>query len=235
VKTDYCFYGGIYRNVWLRVTDPTYISSIVWKTPSVSRDSAELALTAKIANTTPQARQLMVVHEIVDPQGRMVRSISAPVTVAANTTESIAAAGTVERPLLWSPDSPNLYRIRTALHDGFAMIDVVQNPLGFRWFKFDPQRGFFLNGERVQIQGTNWHQSYPGMGNALPNSRHVKDMELIREMGANFWRTSHYPHAPATLEASDRLGLMVLKNCQSTRKSATPTSTSATCPRWRRR
>ena len=90
-----------------------------------------------------------------------------------------------------------------------AILTRVENPLGFRWFKFDPQRGFFLNGKRVQIQGTNWHQSYPGMGNALPNSRHVKDMELIKEMGVNFWRTSHYPHDPATMEASDRLGLMV--------------------------
>jgi beta-galactosidase len=85
----------------------------------------------------------------------------------------------------------------------------VDNPLGFRWFRFDPQRGFFLNGQRVQIQGVNWHQCYPGMGNALPNSRHWKDMELIREMGCNFWRTSHYPHDPATMDASDRLGLMV--------------------------
>ncbi len=209
VKTDYCFYGGIYRNVWLRITDPIYVSSVVWKTPSVSRESAELALTAEVRNTTPQARQLTVVHEIVDPQGRVVRSISAPVALAANTTASVAAVDTVERPLLWSPDSPSLYGIRTTLRDGSATIDAVRNPLGFRWFKFDPQRGFFLNGQRVQIQGTNWHQSYPGMGNALPNSRHVKDMELIREMGANFWRTSHYPHAPATMEASDRLGLMV--------------------------
>ena len=209
VKTDYCFYGGIYRNVWLRVTDSTYLSSVVWETPSVSRGSAELALTAKIANTTERARQLTVVHEIVDPEGQVVRSISAPVKAAANRKISATGAGTVERPLLWSPDSPNLYRIRTTLRDGAATIDAVDNPLGFRWFKFDPQRGFFLNGQRVQIQGTNWHQSYPGMGNALPNSRHVKDMELIREMGANFLRTSHYPHAPATLEASDRLGLMV--------------------------
>src|ERR1017187_2852020 len=191
----------------IRIRSPSSRPS-AW-TPSVSRESAELALTAEIRNTTRQARQLTVVHEIVDPQGRIVRSISAPVTLAANTTASVAAAASVERPLLWSPDSPSLYGIRTALRDGSATIDAVQNPLGFRWFKFDPQRGFFLNGQRVQLQGTNWHQSYPGMGNALPNSRHFKDMELIREMGANFWRTSHYPHAPATLEASDRLGLMV--------------------------
>jgi len=209
VKTDYFFYGGIYRNVWLRITDPTYLTSVVWTTPSVSRESATLTLNATVANTTPQARQLTVVHEIVDPNGQVVRSISTPLTVAANSTASVVGSGTVEQPLLWSPDAPNLYHIRTALHDGAATIDAIQNPLGFRWFKFDPQKGFFLNGQRVQIQGTNWHQSYPGMGNALPDSRHVKDMELIREMGANFWRTSHYPHAPATLEASDRLGLMV--------------------------
>ena len=82
----------------------------------------------------------------------------------------------------------------------------VQIPLGFRLFRFDPEAGFLLNGKRVQIQGVNRHQSYPGMGNALPDSRQWKDMQLIRDMGANFWRTSHYPPAPVTMDASDKLG-----------------------------
>jgi beta-galactosidase len=209
VKSDYSFYGGIYRDVWLRVTDPVSVDEVFWTTPSVSRESAELKLASKVANRTAAARRLTLVQEIIDPQGKQVKSISNEVTVAPGAIAGFTATGTLEKPLLWSPDSPNLYRIRTSLRDGLSIIDAVENPLGFRWFKFDPQKGFFLNGDRVQIQGTNWHQFYPGMGSALPNSRHVKDMEMIREMGANFWRTSHYPHAPATMDASDRLGLMV--------------------------
>ena len=87
----------------------------------------------------------------------------------------------------------------------------MEIPLGLRWFRFDAQRGFLLNGKRLQLQGTTWHQSYPGLGNALPNSRHVNDVEMMCEMGVNFFRTSHYPHDPAVMDACDRLGMLVLE------------------------
>jgi beta-galactosidase len=210
VKTDYCFYGGIYRAVWLRVSSPVYLSQVYWVTPTVNELAAQTTVHSEVTNTTAQAGQYTLLQEIFDPEGHVVQTATTLVRVAAGahavvTQEKIQ----VEHPRLWAPDTPEVYRLRTSLKEGGRVLDAVENPLGFRWFKFDPQNGFFLNGKRVQIQGTNWHQSYPGMGDALPNSRHVKDMEVIREMGANFWRTSHYPHAPATLEASDRLGLMV--------------------------
>ncbi|HEV2492484.1 MAG TPA: glycoside hydrolase family 2 TIM barrel-domain containing protein [Terriglobia bacterium] len=210
VKTDYTFYGGIYRDAWLRLCEPTYVAEVIWTTPAVSQQSAEVQLESRIVNKTSQTRELTVVHEILDPHHRSIKTISSPVRVTPGGTAAITQrTGSLDNPLLWAPDSPNLYRIKTSLREGEILVDLVENPLGFRSFKFDPQQGFLLNGTRVQIQGTNWHQCYPGMGNALPNSRHVKDMELIRGMGANFWRTSHYPHDPATIEASDRLGLMV--------------------------
>ena len=210
VKTDYSFYGGIYRYVWLRITEPTYVSEVYWSTPQVSAEAAQLSLRSRIVNNTAAPVSLTVVQEIFDPHSRLAKTLSSPVKISPGEATVVnQESGPINNPQLWAPDHPHLYRIRTSLRDGDRVVDVLENPLGFRWFKFDPQNGFFMNGERVQIQGTNWHQSYPGMGNALPNSRHVKDMEMIRAMGANFWRTSHYPHAPATLEASDRLGLMV--------------------------
>jgi len=209
VKTDYSFYGGIYRDVWLRITEPIYVASVAWITPSVSRELAELTLRCRIVNTLSQARKLTLSHEVVDPRGRVVQAGSAEVYAPSGETETIQKIPPIRHPLLWSSASPNLYLIRTWLKDGGTNLDDVENPLGFRWFRFDPQKGFFLNGERVPIQGVNWHQSYPGMGNALPNSRHIKDIEMMKEMGVNFWRTSHYPHDVATLDASDRLGLMV--------------------------
>ena len=149
-------------------------------------------------------------QEVFDPRNQLVFTANSDLRLELGKTEVVVKnGGLLKSPLLWSPESPHLYRISSSLREGARSLDRVENPLGFRWFKFDPQRGFFLNGKRVQIQGTNWHQSYPGMGNALPNSRHAKDMELIKGMGANFWRTSHYPHDVATMEASDRLGLMV--------------------------
>jgi beta-galactosidase len=210
VKTDYTFYGGVYRDVWLRFSEPTYVSEVTWLTPSVSEDAAALKIESRLVNRSFAAKELTLVQDVLDPRGEQIKSVSMPVRIPPrDTVEVTQDGGTVTNPLLWSPDTPNLYRLRTSLHEGARLVDTVENPLGFRWFKFDPQRGFFLNGKRVQIQGTNWHQVYPGMGNALPNSRHAKDMEIIRAMGVNFWRTSHYPHDPTTMEASDRLGLMV--------------------------
>jgi beta-galactosidase len=210
VKTDYNFYGGLYRDVWLRVTDPVSISTVEWVTPSVSTEKAALRIRTLVSNQTDASRRVVVMHEILDPDGRVADTFSESLDAPPRgTLTSEAGPRNIAGPRLWSPDAPNLYTVRTTLRDGARVLDVMETPLGFRWFRFDPQSGFFLNGKRVQIQGTNWHQSYPGMGNALPNSRHWKDMSLIREMGANFWRTSHYPHDPATIDASDRLGLMV--------------------------
>ncbi|MGA2073133.1 MAG: glycoside hydrolase family 2 TIM barrel-domain containing protein [Terriglobia bacterium] len=209
VKTDYTFYGGIYRDVWLRITQPTYISDVIWHTPSVSESAATLQIRSRLVNETSGARELTLVQEVLNPQGEIIKTFSHPARVSPHEPLEVTQDATVEEPLLWSPETPNVYRVRSSLRAGTELVDTVENPLGFRWFKFDPQRGFFLNGKRVQVQGTNWHQVYPGMGNALPNSRHVLDMEIMRAMGVNFWRTSHYPHDPATMESSDRLGLMV--------------------------
>ena len=209
VKTDYNFYGGIYRDVWLQITNPVYSSQVVWKTPSVSSQSATLLLHTVVQNKSSSSAQPMLVQQIIDPDNKLVASASRPISIAAGAVAEIDQTIPLHNPRLWSPDTPNVYSIVTVLQNGSQPIDSLKNPLGFRWFHFDPDRGFYLNGQRLQIQGVNWHQSYPGMGNALPNSRHWADMKLIRDMGANFWRTSHYPHDPATIDASDRLGLMV--------------------------
>jgi beta-galactosidase len=211
VKTDYSFYGGIYRDVWLRITETTFVSDIFWRTPTVNYTAAEVEFHCQITNLASHPVEATLMQEILDADGKPAWSpVTMRVTISAGQTETfVQSNGPLKEPKLWSPQAPNLYVIRTSLTEGSRVLDVTETPLGFRWFRFDPEQGFFLNGKRVQIQGTNWHQSYPGMGNALPKSRHVKDMEMIRDMGANFWRTSHYPHNVATIEASDRLGLMV--------------------------
>ena len=230
VKTDYTFYGGIYRDVWLRISEPSYVSDVVWFTPRVDEQAAELRLRSLVANQASEAVDLTLVQEVFDPQGGLVKSFSTAVRVPPGKTQEVMQdGGRVANPLLWSPDAPHLYRIRTTLLDGSRPMDMVENPLGFRWFKFDAQQGFFLNGKRVQLQGTTWHQSYPGMGDALPNSRHVKDMEIIRAMGVNFWRTSHYPHDPATMESSDRLGLMVWEELPINKEIGNPPEYIANC------
>jgi beta-galactosidase len=152
VKTDYSFYGGIYRDVWLRITDPVLISSVYWTTPAVDSQKAALQLHALVKNTTNSSRQLSLLQEVIDPEQKVVASISRSVLAAAGAAVQIDQSTELANPQLWSPDTPNLYTIRSTLRDGAQTLDIVENPLGFRWFRFDPQKGFFLNGKRLQIQ-----------------------------------------------------------------------------------
>ncbi|MGJ5818988.1 glycoside hydrolase family 2 TIM barrel-domain containing protein [Paludibaculum fermentans] len=212
VKTDLTFYGGIYRDAWLRITAPVHLSEVYWLTPKVSADSAEIEIHSKIDNQTSRAASLKVIHEIIDPQGAVAAKVETSAAIPANKRgHALTQHLRLAQPKLWSPDDPNLYKLRTTLLDSAAAGDLHEAPIGFRWFHFDARQGFFLNGRRLQLRGTTWHHSYPGLGSALPNSRHVKDMELIKEMGCNLFRTSHYPHDPAVMEACDRLGLLVLE------------------------
>jgi beta-galactosidase len=210
VKTDLDFYGGIYRSVWLEITGTTYISDMDWTTPHVSAATAQTDFRSRVINQSRRALQLTLTQQILDPKGIQVGSVVTPLTIGAGDTKTLTqSVGALDSPQLWSPETPNLYHIRTSLSDGSRLLDMRETPLGYRWYRFDPQQGFFLNGKRVQIRGTNLHQSYPGMGSAVPTSRSIKDMEMVHDMGVNFWRTSHYPHDEATMDASDRLGLMV--------------------------
>ncbi|MCX6621369.1 MAG: DUF4982 domain-containing protein [Acidobacteria bacterium] len=207
VKTDLTYYGGIYREAWLRFSEPVYLSELFWRTPAVSASSAEVQLHSAVSNSNGQSGRLALRAEILDAEGK----VAASGVVAPGGPGGTVQTLTVANPRLWSPDTPYRYRIRASLELDGRLVDRTEIPLGFRWFNFDADQGFFLNGTRLQLRGTTWHQSYPGMGSAVPDSRRVKDMEVIREMGCNFFRTSHYPHDPAVIEACDRLGLIVLE------------------------
>jgi beta-galactosidase len=212
IKTDLTFYGGIYRDVWLRITEPVYVAEAYWRTPEVSESSATIDVYVTIGNPEKKTGDYQLVHEVLDADLNVVGKASSKVLASvASSGEVVKQTIRVSNPRLWSPDNPYLYRIRTSVIEGSRTWDTSEIPLGLRWFSFDADKGFFLNGKRVQIQGTTWHQSYPGMGDALPNSRHLADMKGIRDMGCNFFRTSHYPHDPAVIEACDRLGLLVLE------------------------
>lgn len=116
----------------------------------------------------------------------------------------------VKAPALWSPESPSIYTVRTRVYDERTkqLMDEVYQPLGFRWFEFSAETGFSLNGKPYKLIGTNRHQCFDGMGNALPDEIHVRDVLLLKEMGGNFLRVSHYPQDPVVMEMCDRLGII---------------------------
>ncbi|MGD9561220.1 MAG: glycoside hydrolase family 2 TIM barrel-domain containing protein [Pyrinomonadaceae bacterium] len=217
LTADFTFWGGIYRDVWLIAADTVHVKvtdlaspGVFITTPDLSENSGTVKIRGTIVNSGKAAERITVVNSVVDAAGKEVASVSTSLEIAGGseaqfdqTTKSIA------KPRLWSPEDPYLYSVRTSVVRNGRVADEITEPLGFRWFSFDPQKGFSLNGKPVKLRGTNRHQDHAGLGNALPDELHVRDMELMKSTGYNFVRLAHYPQDPAILNAADRLGLML--------------------------
>jgi beta-galactosidase len=207
---DFNMMGGIPREVYLVAADPLRIVSVRTTTPRVSRTEGVAAFQVEVRNESAASREVELVTKVVDAAGAPVWSTVSPVRVPAGAVRMVSQESTVIRnPKLWSPAAPNLYRARFEVRVNGRIVDDEESPLGFRWYRFDPERGFFLNGEPLKLRGANRHDDYPGLGWALPPSRHVADLKLLKSMGANFLRPAHYAQHPAVLDACDRLGLLV--------------------------
>lgn len=207
---DFNMYGGIYRDVRLLIVDPLHIVSTRVTTPEVSVTSAVVRVITEVKNDSEVVKDCKLVTEIVDAEGNVIDRMEEKSTIPADSTHQfIQTSGRINNPLLWSPAEPNLYSVYNTIYDGEKPVDNFKSPLGFRWVWFDPEKGVFLNGKSLKLKGTNRHQDYIGIGNALPNSQHFKDMEICQEMGCNFVRFGHYPQDPAVLDACDKLGLLV--------------------------
>jgi beta-galactosidase len=215
LDADFTFYGGIYRDVWLIATSPVHVTlldhaspGIFIDTPEVSEEAATVRVRGTLLNATGEPGTVTVVSRIVDPDGTEVATVRSAVEVpAAGEAAFVQHSDAIPGPRLWSPGDPNVYTVITEVRDGEAVVDRVENPLGFRWLRVDPDQGLFLNGEPLRLVGTNRHQDRAGYGNALPDPLHRRDVELVKATGFNFLRLAHYPQDPAVLEAMDRVGL----------------------------
>lgn len=212
---DYDLYGGLYREAYLVSTGPVYVprSGVAVRTPVVSAQRALVEATVDVHGAAQ--RPVTVAATILDPAGRSVATAQAEVASSAGDESVELAFPPLAKPRLWSLDSPQLYRLVTEVAANGRPTDRVETTFGLRWFEFDVDGGFFLNGEPVRLWGVNRHQDYPGLGNALPAGLQVMDAELLHDMGANFVRLSHYPQHPAFLDACDRLGICVYQEIAS--------------------
>ncbi len=206
-KADYFLFGGLTRDVWLKDVPAAYIERAHVLTPSVSAARAELAVRVALGGDgAGEGRTLRA--RLVDPAGAVVQTASA--AVASGTRDSVVIDfETVSNPALWSTRDPNLYTVEVELLADGAVTDVVDEPLGFRWFEFREHGAFYLNGERLLLRGTHRHEEHAGYASAMPDSLHRRDMAQIKGMGANFVRLGHYPQDPAVYVAADSLGLLI--------------------------
>ena len=203
-KSDFFIYGGLTRDVWLKIVPSAHIERIAIKTPSVSAEEAVTTAEIALSGITNEA-QYTIDAVISDPSGKKIAVSQVPVSQK-NTSVTF---DTVKNPVLWSPDHPNLNTVSVRLLQNDSVVDRLEERFGYRWFEFREHGPFFLNGKRLLLRGTHRHEDYAGYGAAMPDTLHRWDMKMIREMGANFVRLAHYPQDPEIYKACDELGILV--------------------------
>jgi beta-galactosidase len=202
-KSDFFIYGGITRDVWLKTIPGQHIKDLKITTPKVTSSNA--ALNAKVLITNPKNRKLSVEAVLADNDGNVVKT--AVFDVVDDRADINFTA--ITNPNLWDTKNPYLYNLTVTLVEEDKIIDKVNENVGFRWFEFKDYGAFYLNGKRLKLRGTHRHEEHAGVGSAMSNLQHRTDMELIKEMGANFVRLAHYPQDPEIYKACDELGILV--------------------------
>lgn len=221
---DFHYYGGIYRDVTLRVTEPVHISDALQANetagggifvtfPQVSETEATVHVNTHVVNDKDTDTEVTVKQVLKDEDGKAAASAqSEPFSLAAESGRQTEMNLTVGRPNLWHPDHPNLYTLETSVYQGDVKVDSVSTRVGIRTIAYRSD-GFYINGEKLYLRGANRHQSFLNVGDAAPNSMQYRDALLMKEAGFNAVRAAHYPQDPAFLEACDTVGLVVVE-CQ---------------------
>ncbi len=217
---DHTFSGGLYRDVFLVVTDPLHVTwyGTFVTTPTLAANSGSSStaeIKTEIRNDGAASTSCTVRTDIVSASGSTVATVSSTQTVAAGSTVTFdQTTPAVSGPALWHPDHPTMYSAVTTVSNGTGAVDTFTTPFGFRWFSWSATSGFSLNGQHYYIHGVNAHQDHAGWANAVADSALARDVQMVKDAGFNFIRGSHYPKAPAFAEACDQLGVLLWsENC----------------------
>jgi beta-galactosidase len=217
LNADFTFFGGLYRDVHLLVTDPVQISPLDYAslgvyltTTSVSSSSANLQVTTVVSNSTASAQTVTVRVVVTDAATNIVTTLTNVVTLQASSVSNVVAGAVIANPHLWNGlTDPYLYQTFVEVWNGASAVDVVAQLLGFRYFSVDPTNGFFLNGRHYDLHGVNMHQDWLNCGWALTNAQRDTNFIFLKEIGATFLRLSHYEHNDYTYQLADRNGICV--------------------------
>ncbi|BET66774.1 RICIN domain-containing protein [Opitutales bacterium ASA1] len=213
-------HGGIYRNVKLVVTDPLHVTLPLYSflqtagpyvyAQDISEASARVFIEVPLRNGRAEGAEVEISAAVVDASGRTVGEVAGTRAIAAGADGQLTLELPVERPHLWEPAYPHLYRARLTIGVAGTAIDDVEIPFGIRAIHWTADGGLFLNGSHLKLRG--WGQKstneWPGLGAAMPDWMHFHTSWLMREAGGNFIRWGHTAGGPAHIVASDRLGLI---------------------------
>ena len=213
---DFNFYGGIYRDVHLLITDETCISPLDYASPgvrliqdSVSHRYAKVRAIVDLSNGSSGNQEVELNVRLLDGQ-RVVKEGTKNVNLSGNEVMQQELTFEIDQPHLWNGrQDPFLYQAEVTLFRNGQMVDRVTQPLGLRFYRIDPDKGFFLNGKHLPLQGVCRHQDRSEVGNALRPQHHEEDVALMLEMGVNAVRLAHYPQATYFYDLMDKNGITV--------------------------
>jgi beta-galactosidase len=211
--------AGIYRHVWLDKTAPVAIAPdgiFVWSeiANNIPDAPANVFVKTQVKNSSTNDATVMMGYEIISPDGQskafdIGQGFNLSVTFANSAAEFLGRTD-IEKPVLWSPESPKLYKLITTVSVDGEIVDRKETEFGIRTFAFDATNGFLLNGQPYVLKGTCNHQDMAGVGAALPDALQYFRVAKLKEFGGNAYRTSHNPPTVELLEACDHLGMIVM-------------------------
>ena len=204
--------SGIFRNVWLTILNPVHVD--LWgtyvTTPEINADSAVVAIQTTIKNDENKLRTVRVEQLLYDAQGILVGKSDGSFYVNSGTSHQYLQRIVVKKPLLWNIENPYLYKLVTRTHSLFRLTDEYITQVGIRSFTFDVNKGFFLNGKHLKINGVCNHHDLGALGAAVNTRAIERQLQILKEMGCNGIRCSHNPPAPELLDLCDKMGFIVM-------------------------
>ncbi len=204
--------SGIYRNVFLIATDPVHVAldGIFVSTPNISPERADVRVQTTVDNDTAAPAGVRIVTLVRDSAGQEVARLETEREIPAHDTAGFDQTTALRDPRRWSPETPMLYELSTRMERTGEMIDEVHTSFGVRSFRFDADRGFFLNGEGMKLKGVCLHHDAGVLGAAVPAQVWERRLKKLKEMGCNAIRASHNPPAPEFLDLCDGMGFLVM-------------------------
>ena len=203
--------AGIYRAVRLVTSAAVHVvPEGVFARTHLDTQGCAVAVAVEVANTETQSVASEVVVTLADAHAQEVVSRRVHAPLLANQRDTVQVTLPVTEPHLWTPDSPYRYRLTVQIRQGDVTCDTHTSMIGLRTVSVDAERGFFLNGQALKLKGVSCHQDFAGVGVALPDAIQDHRIRLLKDMGANAYRSAHHAPSPALLDACDRLGFLVL-------------------------